>query len=242
MAVAQTADRLAEEVKPGHQVAAMLESSDGTKLDYLVYLPKDYDAADERAYPLMLFLHGRGESHGDIQLVAKWGPPLMAARGDDLPFVLVSPQCPGDDHWSSRKQLARLLELLEHLPRRYKIDQDRVYLTGLSMGGFGSWALAAASPEKFAAIVPICGAGDVSQAHRLKDLPIWVFHGDQDRIIPIKHSSEMVDAIRAAGGKQVRYTTLEHVGHNSWSAAYETPDLYQWMLQHKRSAAPEISR
>ena len=115
-----------------------------------------------------------------------------------------------------------------------RADADRVCLTGLSMGGSGTWTLAAAHPERFAAIAPICGRSDASKASALKDLPIWVFHGDQDPL-DIKQPTETVEAIRKAGGGQVRFTTLEHVGHNSWSAAYATPELTTWMLKQKRA-------
>lgn len=100
------------------------------------------------------------------------------------------------------------------------------------MGGYGSWRLAADHPERFAAVVPVCGGGKPEDAEKLKALPIWVFHGDQDSAVPIKRSIEMVDAIKAAGSDKIRFTTLEHVGHNSWSAAYATPELYEWMLKH----------
>jgi predicted peptidase len=218
----------------GRQTAALFETKDGTKVDYLIYLPPEYQQGGEKKFPLMLFLHGRGESQGGIQSVAKWGPPQMVARGEDLPFIIVSPQCPPGDFWTSDRQLKVVNELLDGIMSTHAVDLQRVYLTGLSMGGFGSWSLAAQSPEKFAAAVPICGAGDPKRADRLKDLPIWVFHGEQDNVIPIKRSTEMVEAIRAAGGSLVRYTTLEHVGHNSWSAAYSTPEIYNWMLQQTK--------
>jgi predicted peptidase len=226
----------------GKQTAAVFETKDGTKVDYLVYLPPEYESDGENKFPFMLFLHGRGESHGGIQSVAKWGPPQMVARGENLPFIIVSPQCPPGDFWSSDKQLKVVSELMDGIMSTYAVDPQRVYLTGLSMGGFGSWSLAAQSPEKFAAVVPICGAGDPKRAERLKDLPIWVFHGDQDNVIPIKRSTEMVDAIRAAGGTQIRYTTLEHVGHNSWSAAYSTPEIYEWLLQQNKDKQTDAEK
>lgn len=224
----------AQSDESGKQTAAVFETKDGTKVDYLFYLPKDYKKEGEQKFPFLIFLHGRGESTGGIQAVAKWGPPQLVARGEELPFIIVSPQCPAGDFWSSEKQVGVVTELIEGVMSTHAVDPQRVYLTGLSMGGFGSWALAAKSPEKFAAVVPICGAGDPKQANQLKDLPIWVFHGDQDNAIPIKHSNAMVEAIKAAGGSQIRYTTLEHVGHNSWSAAYASPDIYDWMLQHTK--------
>ncbi len=224
-------DAAADDAAPGKQVELSLATSDGGNIGYLMYLPKNYDPAKE-AMPLMLFLHGRGESNGPLSLVAKWGPPMIVASGEDFPFILVSPQCPREDFWSSPVQEKRLVELLDHVTSSYKVDTTRVYLTGLSMGGYGSWRLAADHPERFAAVVPVCGGGKPEDAEKLKALPIWVFHGDQDGAVPIKRSIEMVDAINAAGSDKIRFTTLEHIGHNSWSAAYATPELYEWMLKH----------
>ncbi len=216
----------------GKQVEMRLQTSDKATVEYLLYLPPGYD--EKERWPLMLFLHGRGESYGPLSLVSKWGPPKFAARGDDLPYILVSPQCPGDDSWSKPTQQARLVELLDAIVESYNVDQDQVHLTGLSMGGYGSWRLAADHPDRFAAVVPVCGGGDPDDAETLKQLPIWVFHGDQDEAVPFSLSQEMVDAIQKAGGKSIRFTTLEHIGHNCWSAAYATPELYAWLSDQRR--------
>lgn len=182
-----------------------------------------------KKFALIFFLHGRGESNGPLSLVAKWGPPMMAARGDDLPYIIVSPQCPTEDWWSNETQLNRLTELLNHIAATFPIDEQKIYLTGLSMGGFGSWALAAKHPTRFAAVVPICGGGDPATAKHLIDIPIWAFHGDQDGAVPYSKSIEMVDAIKSAGGTKIRFTGMEHFGHNTWSAVYATPEVFQWM-------------
>jgi predicted peptidase len=217
---------------PGTQVEQALRTSDGANLGYLLYLPKDYDPAKKS--PMILFLHGRGESYGPLSLVAKWGPPRFAARGDELPYVLVSPQCPGDDSWSKPTQQQRLVELLDHIVKTYAIDEDHICLTGLSMGGYGSWRLAADHPQRLSAVVPVCGGGDPADAEKLKDLPIWVFHGDQDRAVPFERAVEMVEAIKKAGGTKIRFTSLEHIGHNCWSAAYATPELFDWIGRQAR--------
>lgn len=226
----------AEEVAtPGKQIESKMPDDAGD-VGYLMYLPQEYDEDKEKQWPLMLFLHGRGESYGPLSLVAKWGPPRFAQRGDDLPFILVSPQCPDDGKWSDDTRQAQLEKLLDTVTKAYRVDQDRVYLTGLSMGGYGSWTLAARSADRFAAVVPVCGGGDIADADKLKSLPIWVFHGDQDKAVPFSRSVEMVDAIRGAGGEKIRFTSLEHVGHNCWSSTYALPELYDWMLQQKASA------
>ena len=124
---------------------------------------------------------------------------------------------------------------LDKIASKYRVDQDRVYLTGLSLGGYGSWRLAADHPERFAAVAPICGGGNTEDAEKLKSLPIWVFHGDQDTAVPFRRSVDMVDAIKKAGGTKVRLTTMEHIGHNCWSAAYATPELVGWFGKQRGS-------
>lgn len=221
----------AAEPAAGEQVEQSFKTKDAAEVPYLLYLPKDFDAAKSHA-PIMLFLHGRGESNGPLSLVAKWGPPQLAASGQQFPFIVVSPQCPTDDSWSSDTQQTRLGELLDFVIDKYHVETDRVYLAGLSMGGSGSWRMAADHPERFAAVVPICGRGDTADASKLKELPIWVFVGDQDRVFDA--NVQMVEAIRKAGSQRVRLTTLENIGHNSWSAAFASPDLYTWLEQQKR--------
>lgn len=226
----------------GKQIEATFKTSDGAEVPYLLYLPKNYQADGDKKFALMYFLHGRGESYGPVSLVAKWGPPRYAARGDELPWIIVSPQCPGKDSWPSATQQKRLTELLDAMVENHNVDENRIFLTGLSMGGYGSWALAANHPTRFAAVAPVCGGGDPGQADKLKDIPIWVFHGDQDRAVPFKKSVEMVDAIKAAGGSKIRFTSMEHIGHNCWSSTYATPELYSWMERQakmKSKSEPE---
>jgi predicted peptidase len=217
-----------EEPAPGKQVEQEFKTSEGKSIRYLLYLPKAYDSKEK--WPLLLFLHGRGESDGPLSIVKKWGPPRLIDRGENFPYIVVSPQCPPNpESWPQPGQQALLVALLDHITNSCKVDQDRVYLTGLSMGGYGSWRLAADHPERFAAVVPICGAGKPADAEKLKFLPIWVWHGTEDPAVPFQRSVEMVEAIKQAGSTTIRFTTLEGVGHNSWEAAYATPELYQWL-------------
>ncbi|MCA9159736.1 MAG: dienelactone hydrolase family protein [Planctomycetales bacterium] len=213
------------EPEAGKQVEQSFKSSDSAEVPYLLYLPENYKPGV--ALPVMLFLHGRGESNGPLSLVAKWGPPLLVAEGKKFPYILLSPQCPKEDNWGSDTQQSRLIELLDSIVEEFSGDITRIYLTGLSMGGSGSWRMAADHPEHFAAVVPICGRGQTADADKLKSLPIWVFCGDQDGVF--KANEEMVQAIQQAGSQTIRFTSLEHFGHNSWSAAYASPDLYQWL-------------
>lgn len=219
---------------PGVQVEQVLAVSDGGTIPFLLYLPPDYTPAGPPV-PLLLFLHGSGERHGPLAIVAKWGPPRRLAAGDRLPYVVASPQCPPESDWSDPAQQRRLLELIAHLRQVHAIDGDRLYLTGLSMGGFGAWRLAAAHPQLFAAVAPVCGGGDPADAPRLTMLPVWAWHGTEDAAVPFARSVEMVEAIRAAGGTRVRFTSLEHIGHFSWQAAYQSQDLYEWFDAQRAS-------
>ena len=197
------------------------------KLDYLLYLPTGYQDSTKE-WPLMLFLHGAGESGTNLAKVKTHGPPKIVESKPDFPFILVSPQSSGRG-WNPDT----LNALLNDIQSKYRVDKDRVYLTGLSMGGFGTWALAAAHPERFAAIVPICGGGNTADAPKLAKLPIWVFHGEKDPTVPIERSKEMVAAIKAAGGNP-KATYYPEAGHDSWTETYNNPELYKWLLEQKR--------
>lgn len=199
------------------------------KLNYLITLPKGYDADQETTWPLMLFLHGAGESGDNLEKVKAHGPPKLIAAGKDLPFIVVSPQSPRFG-WS----VEALKGLLDQVESTYRVDRSRVYLTGLSMGGFGTWALATAYPDHFAAIAPICGGGEKFWARRIASLPTWVFHGTADNVVPFQLSKDMVEALQAANAREVKLTAYDGVGHDSWTQTYDNPELYDWLLSHKR--------
>ena len=224
----------AQHPSPGTQVEQAFKLASGKSVPYLLYLPEKYDEKSTKKWPVILFLHGRGESRGPLSIVAKWGPPRMAARGDNLPYIIISPQCPADQRWTTPEQVKAILNLLAHISKSFPADSRRIYLTGLSMGGYGSWKLAAEHGNLFAAVAPVCGAGNPEDAEKLKDIPVWAFHGTEDRAVPYQRSLEMVEAIQKAGGNKVRFTTLKHIGHNSWSAAYATPELFEWFNRYTR--------
>ena len=209
----------------------VLANSDG-KLHYWLFLPSGYEPADaETKWPLMIFLHGHGERGDDLAKVKLWGPPKRVASQPDFPFVVVSPQLTDQVHsW----QMGPLEELVKHSVSSLNVDPNRVYLTGLSMGGRGAWALAARMPKQFAAVIPICGGGKPNTASTLVNLPIWAFHGDADRVVPVTETTRMVKSIKEAGGKQVKMTIYPGVRHNSWSQTYANPEIYEWLLQQKR--------
>ena len=202
------------------------------KLNYLIQLPEAY-AESDGAWPLLLFLHGMGERGNDLEQVKLHGPPKMVAEGKRFSFVLVSPQCPENGWWATDLQLRRLDALLDEVVSRYRVDEDRTYVTGMSMGGFGTWALAIRHPHRFAAIAPVCGGGNPGVAARIKHLPVWAFHGAKDERVPLQKSQEMVDALRAVGG-DVTFTVYPDAAHDSWTQTYSNPELYAWFLQHRR--------
>jgi predicted peptidase len=218
--------------KMGKQVAKKFET-EKYKVDYLLFLPEDYGKGDVQ-FPMILFLHGAGESGkggSDLDKVKKHGPPKIVESKKDFGFVVVSPQSPGKG-WN----VEGLNALLDDILAKYKVDPDRVYLTGLSMGGGGTWNLARAHPERFAAVVPICGVlGNFNDADKIKDLPIWVFHGGKDPTVSVTKSEGMVKAIKDAGGNP-KFTIYPNAGHDSWTETYNNPELYKWLLEQKRPA------
>ncbi len=197
---------------------------------YLLFLPEGYGEKDKR-WPMILFLHGAGERGDDLNKVKVHGPPKIVQNKKDFPFIVVSPQCPEDVWWNDKVEV--LIHLLDEIEVEYDVDTERVYLTGLSMGGYGTWALGSKYPERFAAIAPICGGGLRFMAMGLKDMPIWVFHGAKDRIVPLKESEEMVAAIKARGGN-AKLTIYPEAGHDSWTETYNNQELYDWLLKHRK--------
>ncbi|MCB0264904.1 MAG: prolyl oligopeptidase family serine peptidase [Calditrichaeota bacterium] len=196
--------------------------------EYLLYLPQNYETSKDK-WPLMLFLHGAGERGDDLEKVKVHGPPKLVANGKEFPFVLVSPQCPEGMWWSTDVLDALLNEITEN----YNIDENRIYVTGLSMGGFGTWALAEKYPHRFAAIAPVCGGGDPAAVPTFSHLPVWVFHGAKDNVVPIDRSEAMVNELKK-NGADVQFTVYPEAGHDSWTETYDNPALYEWFLKQRR--------
>ncbi len=222
----------AAEPAPGKQVEQSVQvktgSGDETRdLNYLLFLPKgDGDSDKTRKWPVILFLHGSGERGADLALVKKHGPPKVVESKPEFGFITVSPQCPKETRWNS----AELIQLVDHIVKTHSADTNRIYLTGLSMGGGGTWSLAAAYPDRFAAIVPICGRADPSTAEKIKQIPTWVFHGAKDTAVSLQQSEKMVAALKAAGSEP-KYTVYPDAGHDSWTVTYDNPELYEWLLK-----------
>ncbi len=217
-----------DEPAGGKQVARESPVSLVSPQRYWLYLPEGY--TPEKKYPLVLFLHGRGERGSNLEAVLTHGPPKLVKQGKSFPFIMVAPQLDGVHmFWQTNE----LLALLDHIEQEYSVDADRVYCTGLSMGGFATWALGVAAPERFAALLPICGGGDPPNAARLKHVPTWVFHGAEDPVVPVGLSEQMVNAMKKAGGTP-RFTSYPGVKHDSWTETYNNPEIYEWMLQQQQ--------
>jgi len=211
--------------KLGSQIEQNLKTEfrKSVNINYLLYLPKDYELKDK--FPLLLFLHGAGERGNDLQLVKKHGPPKLIEEGKEFPFIVVSPQCPLNKRWNTED----LIALLDYLIENYKVDKNKIYVTGLSMGGNGTWRLAAEIPDRLAAIIPICGWGDPFAVCMMGKLPVWAFHGAKDQVVPLSASEELVERLKSCGG-DVKFTVYPEANHDSWTETYNNPEIYEWLL------------
>ena len=200
------------------------------KYKYLIYLPKGY-AAQKTEYPLVIYLHGGSQRGQDLAKLNLYGLPYRVKKGDDFDFIIASPQCPEGKFWSTDNWFE---PLFEELKKTYRIDPKRVYLTGISMGGYGAWQTAVAYPDVFAALLPLCGGCDDStQICRINYVPIWTFHGTDDDQVSIDETERLVRRLNQCGGN-VKFSRLQNEGH-SIQYLYEDKTLYDWLLkQHKK--------
>ena len=196
---------------------------------YLLALPEGYNDDTLARWPLMVFLHGSGESGDDLEKVKMHGPPKLIAAGKKYPMIVVSPQAKPRYGWDSEN----LHHLISFIKQTYRVDESRIYLTGLSMGGFGTWALAMKHPEEFAAIVPICGGGDTTDAWKLRHIPIWCFHGALDDVVPPARDEVMINAVKVYNSN-VHFTVYPDANHNSWDRTYDNDSMYQWLLAQRK--------
>ncbi len=204
---------------------------------YLLSLPEGYQSDTAKKWPLLFFLHGSGESGTDIEKVKVNGPPKLVAAGKHFPFIIVSPQAQDAGTGWVPEDLHRLLD---YIKQTYRVDDSRIYLTGLSMGGFGTWAFAMKHPEEFAAIIPICGGGDSAEAWKLRHIPIWCFHGALDNVVPVARDEQMVEAAKRFN-PSVRFTVYPDANHNSWERTYNNDSVYAWLLGQTRFAYKEVT-
>ena len=216
---------------------ARLPGGRAVRLSYLLFLPASYGQDPDARWPLLVFLHGSREAGRDINRVRRAILPQLVEANPDFPFIVVSPQSPSlQNGWYP--SLDAIEALLDQLQAVLAIDPDRIYLTGLSMGGYGAWALAMDDPDRFAAIAPVVGGYffNPRQLCKLKDKPIWVFGAKRDRNVPLRESERVVNALRACGG-QPRFTVFENADHDlGWELAYTATELFEWLLQQRRAS------
>jgi len=198
--------------------------------NYIRYLPKDFD--ENKKYPLVFFLHGAGEWGDDLDQITRWGYlQHVKDEGKEYPFILIAPQSPRNHYWGCYTE--SLLAFLEEMCSELPVDRDRIYLTGASMGGTGTWMLAMAAPHIFAAIMPVCGTGIYWFGESIIHMPIYAVHGDLDDIVPVQESINMVGAVNRCGG-DAKLQILEGVGHDAWNYAYASDELLDWLLSQRR--------
>ena len=227
-----------------------------TEYHFRIFTPKGWSR--KKKSPVILFLHGAGERGDDNLAQTRVGiGPAIVRQQESLPFIVVLPQCPRNRWWTEPDMQAQALKALDQTVKELNGDPKRTYLTGLSMGGYGSWIMAAGYPSKFAAIAVVCGGvrppprvnvpqpkdGPAASADpygavaaTIGKTPVWVFHGGADPVVPVTESRKMVEAIKASGGS-VRYNEYEGVGHNSWDKAYAEAEIFPWMLAQKLKAS-----
>lgn len=224
-------------------------SENEVKLPYLIALPDNYD--ETRSYPLVLFLHGGGERGDDNQKQAKKTSIMQTLLNEqnkkDYPCIVIAPQCPDEISWnrwdleeneipweSEDDMLDALMELCIITSETYSVDKNRIYISGLSIGGFGTWNLITRYPDYFAAAVPVCGGGYTDGTDRIKDIPIWAFHGNWDTDVSVNFSREMVDAVKKSGSTKIKYTEYKMENHSSWELAWREDDLFPWMFAQEK--------
>ncbi|MDD5206135.1 MAG: prolyl oligopeptidase family serine peptidase [Desulfobacterales bacterium] len=222
---------------PQESFTYLPRGKDKIRMRYLRFLPACLEENNDKKWPLILFMHGAGERGHDPDILKKHGIPKIVETRPDFGFITISPQCEIGASWDG--YIETLEALLDETVLTLPVDTGRVYLTGISMGGQGVWRLAVEIPDRFAALVPICGYGPPTQGFpervcMLKDVPVWVFHGADDDIVPLEESRKMVAALEACGGN-VRFTIYPDTGHDSWTRTYDNPELYQWLLKHDLS-------
>lgn len=198
------------------------------EMNYLLYLPDGYESDTITRWPLMVFLHGAGETGTDVEKLKVHGPPKLIEQGKKFPFIVLSLQTP---KYGWRPD--NVMDIVGTIASEYRVDFDRMYLTGLSMGGFGTWAVAQKYPNVFAAIVPICGGGETGNIWALENIPVWCFHGAKDDVVDISMSQKMINALKPYN-PDVKFTIYPEANHDSWTETYNNDEVYDWMLSHKR--------
>lgn len=201
---------------------------------YLLFLPASYATGKEKRFPLILFLHGAGERRGGLEVLRDLGPMAYAVKTKDFPFIVAAPKCPEGRDWDPDA----LGALLDDLQARLRVDPKRVYLTGFSMGGAGTWELAMEQSSRFAAVAPVCGRAIPLLAGNLWRTPVHAFHGEDDDVVPLSNSRDMIELLRGMGNRDANLTVFPGEKHEIWGRVYSDPGLYQWFLQHSLPDKP----
>jgi poly(3-hydroxybutyrate) depolymerase len=218
--------------------AKKITMPDGSVRKYAIFIPPQYPLYESNKWPLIVALHGSAEVGEDgVKQTTVGLAPYIVSRTKQFPFIAVFPQA--HQMWFRGPEEAAVWKIMEATIREYRVDPDRIYLTGLSMGGFATWEMGAARPDVFAALVPVCGAGPKGYMSNLVDMPIWAFHGAVDANVPVARSRELIEELKSLGAKP-RYTEYPDVAHESWNQAYATPDLWRWLLKQRRRPSPRV--
>jgi len=203
--------------------------------DYLLYLPKDYSKTTKK-YPLVIYLHGGSQKGNDLNKLKIYGLPYLVEKGQDFDFIIASPQCPDNKYWSTENWFENLYA---DLSAKYRIDTSRIYITGISMGGYGAYITALDFPDKFAAVVALCGGindSDLSRVCNLSKIPIWAFHGTADDKIPFSETERIAKGLESCETKNnFKFTRLENEGHGIEYLYEKNPEIYKWILKQKKS-------
>lgn len=199
---------------------------------YLLTLPGGYESAPAKKWPLLVFLHGAGERGDDLNLLKLHGPPKLIAAGQKFEAIVVAPQVPKGEFWNPHGVKA----LVDTLRREHRVDADRIYLTGLSMGGFGTFDTIAQYPGVFAAAIPICGGAGINvlKFDAIRDLPIWIFHGAKDSTVPVQFSEMAANWFKRLKAPHVKLTVYPEAGHNAWTQTYDNPEVWTWLFAQRR--------
>ncbi len=214
----------------------VIKDADGTEAKYVLFTPAAaINPAEGKKIPLILFLHGSGETGTDGKKQATVGlGSVVKKQAASFPAYVIFAQSHKRNWRAGSPDANRALRMVDELCKAAPIDTNRIYLTGLSMGGYGTWSLAAAEPKRWAAIVPVCGGGNPSDVAKFKNIPCWCFHGDKDSAVKVEKSREMIDALKKVEAEP-KYTEYPGIGHNSWDKAYGTPELFTWLFEQKRT-------
>lgn len=241
------------QAQEGEYLKKQFTTKDGHTLPYRILYPKNYTSKNK--YPIVLFLHGAGERGTDNEIQLTHGAKLFASHQDDFPAIVIFPQCPKDSYWSSAQidrstsplsisfdykkneikwPLEAVLALVKEISKKESVDKKRIYVTGISMGGMGTFESISREPKLFAAAIPICGGGDTTYASvYAKKLPVWIFHGAADSVVSVELSRRMYSALKNQKAR-VTYTEYPGVDHNSWDKAFAEPEYLPWLFSQKR--------